>query len=514
MFEHPRPSSGALLSNGAGPRSIVVVGAGFSGTALAINLLRRAHRQPLRIILLERAQMARGVAYAKRGYPYLLNVPAGRMSANSGDPTEFLAFARRLRPHATADDFLPRELYGDYLEATLRSAEAAAPPHVELRRIHGQATDIDRSHRSHALHVHLSDGRKLSADIVVLACGNPPPALVKAGEGVWDSRRYVEDPWQAAECAREGETILVVGTGLTAADAIVAANHAARGKATFHAISRHGLLSPPQARVEAGHFGYFDSSSLSRAAAVSLRSLVREIRVLAEDIQLRGGDWRQVIGCVRDLAPTLWQRLPPVERRRFLRHVRSYWDVHRHRLPESTWNTLNGLRRSDQLFIHSGRIASLKPLGRRIRVTWRPRGGNGTTALLADRLINCTGPDYDVRRTREPLLRGLVSQGVATADPLGLGLITDESGALIDRSGRPARNLYYLGPMLRATYWETTAVVELRDHAARLAQHLTQVRDEWRATVSARSPAAIRQFGPLAAQHDTDEPREKWGLAR
>ena len=81
----------------------------------------------------------------------------------------------------------------------------------------------------------------------------------------------------------------------------------------------------------------------------------------------------------------------------------------------------------------------------------------------------CSRP---ARHSRERLLRSLLAQGVAVADPLGLGIRTDERGALIDASGRVSGRLYYVGPMLRPRYWETTAVPELRVHAERLAWHL------------------------------------------
>jgi uncharacterized NAD(P)/FAD-binding protein YdhS len=91
--------------------------------------------------------------------------------------------------------------------------------------------------------------------------------------------------------------------------------------------------------------------------------------------------------------------------------------------------------------------------------------------MLVDRVINCTGADFNVQRTRDPLLRSLLAQGMAHAEPLGLK--TDARGALVDaRGGNAARNLYYVGPLLRAGLWETTAVQELRGHAERLALHL------------------------------------------
>jgi len=457
-------------------RTVAIVGAGFSGTALAVNLLRLVHAQPLRILLVERSRLGGGVAYARRRYPYLLNVPAGRMSANAFDPGEFLAFARRWQPSATADDFLPRELYGEYLEASLASAEATAAPHVELARICGSVIAIERAHRDRVLHVHLADGRRLSAHTAVLALGNPSPAPLSGSEALHGTARYFDDPWQVAPQIRAGETVLVAGTGLTMADTVLAGMHAGWGRVMFHALSRHGLLPLPQTPFP--QLEDCDGAPLVSAASVSLLHLFRAIRALSDQVQRGNGDWREVIALVRDLAPTLWQRLRSSERRRFLRHVRCYWDVHRHRLPEPIWAGLNELRRSGNLRVHAGRIVAMELAGKKVHVTWRSRGTSEMTTLCVERVINCSGPDYDVRHTRDRLLRSLLAQGIAVRDPLGQGLVTDETGALVGTGGRAARDIYYLGPMLRAAHWETTAVTELRAHAARLARHLTMDREE------------------------------------
>ena len=75
--------------------TLVIVGAGFSGTVLAANLLRRPPSAATDIVLIERGStLGRGVAYADREFPYLLNVPAARLSADSQDPLQFLRFAQ------------------------------------------------------------------------------------------------------------------------------------------------------------------------------------------------------------------------------------------------------------------------------------------------------------------------------------------------------------------------------------------------------------------------------------
>ena len=449
------------------PRTVLIVGAGFSGTALAVHLLRLPHARPLRIVLVERAKLARGVAYGSGITSYLLNVPAGRMSASSAEPLEFLSFARRTLPNATAEDFLPRELYGQYLESTLLSAAQAAPPHVRLERIRSEVVGLERMHRSALFRAHLANGLALKAATVVLATGNPAPGALPGSEGL-QGTRYVADPWQTPIAFRAGETVLVVGTGLTMADIVLAGQEAAQGRATVHAISRHGLLPAPQADLHLSEVAC-DGGLLLREASVSLRRLVRAVRALAEDLELRGGDWRAAIAGVRGVAPLLWRRLATHERRRFLRHVHSYWAVHRHRLPQGTCSALNELRRAGHLHIHAGRVISVQTAGKKLSVIWRARGAHETTATLVDRVVNCTGPHYDLRCTRERLLRSLIAQGMAVPDTLGLGLDTDEFGALIGAGGRSVDNLYCIGPMLRPRYWETTAVQELRGHAEQLA---------------------------------------------
>jgi uncharacterized NAD(P)/FAD-binding protein YdhS len=93
-----------------------------------------------------------------------------------------------------------------------------------------------------------------------------------------------------------------------------------------------------------------------------------------------------------------------------------------------------------------------------------------------DRVINCTGPEYNPYRSRDPLMHSLFAQRLASADALSLGLRTAKNGALIDSSGRAAESFFYVGPQLRADYWEATAAAELRSHAERLATHLADTR--------------------------------------
>ena len=452
-------------------RCIAIIGAGFCGTVTAVNLLRRATSEPLRIVLIDRDRHGRGAAYANHSSPYLLNVPAGRMSALAAEPLDFLRFAQRTRTDVTAEDFLPRTLYGEYLEAVLLAAEREAAAHITLERVRGTVCSLDIWRPAHTFILGFEGGREMMATEVILAFGNPPPAELVGTAALHESRQLVENPWVEQETLCHDDSVLVVGTGLTMADIVGVTLQAGHGPARVHAMSRHGLVPPRQTAFRQAH-AEFDPEPLLRAASCSTRQLFRLVRRMCREAEDSGGDWREAITFVRTMAPKLWSKLPVRERSRFLRHARPYWDIHRHRLPPSARATLDALQDARRLFVHAGRILKLEPVGNQVRVTWRPRGEDRTSVLLVDRVVNCTGPDYRCKTSRDPLIRALVANGLIQPDELGLGLRTGPGGRVVNVTGHTTRGLYYIGPMLRADHWEATAVQELREHAQRLAEHL------------------------------------------
>lgn len=461
-------------------RTIVIVGGGFCGVLVAANLLRRPPPGPTRVVLVERTGTPGcGVAYARRSYPYSLNVPAGRMSATSQVPAEFLQFAQRRIPTASGEDFLPRSLYGEYLQEVLLAAQLSAPPGIRLDVWQGEVSALRRIQRHLPLQVELSDGRRLTADDVVLATGNPAPAGLPAATALLGHPGYIADPWSCDLQFSASQSVLLVGTGLTMADVVGAASADIRNTPQLHAISRHGLVPPRQTAFRPDAFRG-DGNALLLAAATSLRGLTRAVRLLAREAEEVGGDWREGIAFVRHMAPTIWQRLSVSDRRRFVRHLRAQWDVHRHRLPPEVLQRIDGLRASKRLQVHAGRVRNLQPDGNRIAVNWQPRGTTATQTLSVDRVINCTGPDHGIARSQQPLWRNLLQCGLCVPDALGLGLRTGPSGAVIDAEGWPGPHLFYVGPMLRADLWEATAVAELRGHAEQLALTLAATRSSAR----------------------------------
>lgn len=461
---HTDPQSGGHR----GTRCVAIIGAGFSGTTLAIHLLRQA-REPLEIKLIDpRAETGAGVAYATRDYPYPLNVAAGQMSLDASVPHDFLEHVNGQGIHAAPGDFLPRQVYGEYLRARLRAAEAAAPPHVSCT--HRRASVI-QLRRGAAWDLWLDDGKLITADDVVLAVGNPPPACPPPLGAIVHSPRYVRDPWSiTAQASEEIQDVLLLGSGLTMIDAALRLAALRPRVRHIRVLSRHGWLPQVQA---AQHRPTRSPPVRERldAARGSVRALTRAFRELAREVMDEGGDWREVIALARGRLPVVWKALDSGQRARFLRHARSAWDMHRHRVPSGPLGAVDALARRGVLEVHAGRILETRAAEDAVEVTWRPRGAAKSRTWLVDRVVNCTGPGR-VSQHADPLVQSLLANGLLRTDALDLGIEVADDGRVIDTDGKPVDRLYYLGPWLRARDWEATAVPELREHARALAVRL------------------------------------------
>lgn len=456
-------------------KTLVIVGAGFSGTVLTANLLRRPPAHGADIVLIERSGvMGRGVAYAARDFPYLLNVPAARLSADSGDPLQFLRYAQARLPNVGGEDFLPRALYGDYLQDVLCSAEREAPANVRLVRVFGEVTGILRLAGAAPLAAQLPDRAPIAADIVILALGIPEAPLPAWAAELRGHSAFRQDPRDLPKTLSAEHSVLIVGNGLTMADAVSALSRHTDRVPTLHTISRRGLIPKRQTAFHPNAMRGSGEGLLAHTH--SLRRLLRACREMAGEVEKLGGDWREAVAFIRHLAPALWRQLPDVERRRFARHLHVHWDTYRHRLPPQLMARIETLRRSGKLQIKAGHIQRVIARDHQLQVSWRPRGSDGTSTLTVDLVVNATGPNYAIERSVDPLLNSLRRDGLVSSDALNMGIRSGSFGACVDGQGHTSQHLYYLGPMLRADHLDATAAAELRDHAEQLASHLVSAR--------------------------------------
>nr|WP_299911052.1 FAD/NAD(P)-binding protein [Sphingomonas bacterium] len=460
------------MSEPSSVHTVAVVGGGLSGALFALKLA--AARPDFHIVVIEATRrIGRGLAYGACTPQHLLNVPVSRMEvglkpgfADWLDANPDAAGALSIGLEESGGDphgiFVPRALFGAYLEERLEVALVTdGGPGLSLVR--GEAVRIlARPDRA----VRLSDGREIAADAIVLATGNLAPRA-PGGPDQWfyDTPGFVPDPWapDAFDGLQPDDPLMLLGTGLTTVD-IVLKLTAAGHRGPILATSRRGLL--PQVHAAGGAWPAF----LEAAIPASPRALTRLIRDQVAAAQAQGVPWQRVFDAARPAIPAVWSSWSSREKRQFLRHLRTRWDVHRHRMAPRINDALHAQAESGRLDILAARLRSYRLTDDGVDITLAPRG-SAERRFTAARVVNCTGPRRDAGNIAIPLLADLRDQGLALPDALGLGLET-ENCALLDMDRRASTWLFALGALTCPQWWEITAVPEIAVQVDRLVGQL------------------------------------------
>lgn len=491
MLQPTVPTTKAIPGVQPKAQTIAIIGGGFSGAMVATHLLRQA-THPLQIKLIERySSIGRGVAYNTPFGCHLLNVPAGKMSAFPDLPDHFLNWLNQ-QPLAecqdaesvianqaqfTADQFVSRNIYGSYIRAVLAEAQTIAAEGVQLECLQDEAEAIYPAANYPAMTggtIHLKSGQLLQANQIILALGNFPAAAPPvANQSFYQSARYISNPWSGeVESVDLDQPVLLIGSGLTMLDWALALHQ--RGfRNKIYVVSRRGLL--PQAhRATLPYALTINGTANQPEFPATVRLLLRWLRQKVKLAQQQGSDWRAVIDALRPHTQAIWQALPLAERRRFLRHLRPYWEVHRHRVAPKVAETMSQLIQTGQIQLQAGRIQAYREHDQGVEVSIRPRQQTERLIFNVGTVVNCTGTECNYRNLGLPLIESLVQAGLVQADPLGLGFAVTKNGALLQVDGQASNWLFTLGATQKGQLWETTAIPELRQQAANLAQVLLQ----------------------------------------
>jgi uncharacterized NAD(P)/FAD-binding protein YdhS len=260
--------------------------------------------------------------------------------------------------------------------------------------------------------------------------------------------------------------VLLIGTGLTTIDTVISLlDRQHRGP--IHALSRRGLL--PHRHAAAGTAA---PASHARPYPTALTALLRHLRQEVVRAAEAGAGWRPVIDELRPFTCDVWQTMSAEDRARFIRHLRPWWEIHRHRIAGFIADRIDGACEAGQLRVAAGRIERFEAAGQGVDVVYRKRSSDERATIRAMRVINCSGPSCDYARISHPLIRNLLQDGSVRPDPLRLGLDVSGTCALIDRNGAISRRLFAVGPVTKGAFWEMTAVPDIRRQCEFLAAHL------------------------------------------
>jgi uncharacterized NAD(P)/FAD-binding protein YdhS len=433
---------------------VAVIGGGFSAASMVMNLVD--HLGPRRSIgVVGRAtSLGLGTAYSTRETVHRLNVPAGRMSLFPDRPEDLCDWLDEGGTGHCAEDFIPRTLFGRYVQDRLASRlqNASNAARISLK----DAEAIDCEELADARQVfHLSNGERLSARASIFCLGGTPAGLPLAEDRIASAaRKHIclnvwADAWM--ERAQPDDTIFMLGSGLTMIDQVLSL--AERGHAgRIHVVSRHGLVPLPHRTPR--------SAPLPPAitpGSAPLSEMMRRLRQAAATAE----DWRSAVDGIRPVTQSLWQELDATERRRFLRHANAWWNIHRHRLAPDMAARFEALRQSGQVRVDAGWLHEVYENGGKARVAYRNRASRTLRQISADWVVNCTGMEK-CSISKVPLLKKMSARGMITGDALGLGLAVNATSQILREDGTTAATAYALGPMTTGKFFEIFAVPDIR----------------------------------------------------
>ena len=463
------------MSSAAFPYTITIIGGGFAGTALALHLTRQPGPLPIEVALVEpRPAPGPGLAYSAPWLELLLNVRPGGLSVWADQPAHFAEWLARQPEGADGlPEFAPRATYGRYLAEEL--AKALASPTANGACItHYNTTAVAAPLLPDGRRaVQFADGRTLASHATVLALGNFPPAAPGTDQRYLTHPGYHPDPWAPGTLARIGpnEPVLLIGAGLTTVDMLLALR--AQGhRAPVQVVARRGRWPTVHSPASLPPYpNFYPELAAEHTVARVLHHFRRHLALATE----QGLDWRPVLDALRPDLGRIWAAWPLAEQRRFLRHLAGRWAQARHRMAPSAAALLADMTVSGQLHTQPGRVVEIEPAdggGLRVGVA---QPGQPRQWLAAPHVISCAGPLLDYSRLDVPLVQQLRASGCLTPDILRLGIATDAEGALLGADDQPsAGGLFTLGASRRPAYFESTAVPELRQQAAALADVLAR----------------------------------------
>jgi uncharacterized NAD(P)/FAD-binding protein YdhS len=439
---------------------IAIVGGGATGALAAVHIARRLLQEDVDIAVIEPSEtLGRGLAYSTRDPRHLLNVRVANMSAFPDEPQHLHAWLQRKRGarSPTPFSFISRSAYGDYVNELAREALASGG----VRHVRDSCVDLVEGPSSVTLS--LASGDRMQADRVILATGHDP----KPGPDGFPSKQ----PWSpySLDGLSPDGPILIIGSGLTMIDLALSLDR--RGhRGPIVAVSRRGLL-PTAHRPTAPRAALLEADVPFGA---DLSRLVQWLRRLAAQFTLDGADWRSAVDALRPYTQRLWREMSLDQKRRFLRHARAYWEVHRHRMAPEIEDAMQALMRSGRLELIAGRIVEAEKRADGVYVRISRRGAQISERWTFERVIDCTGLAENPLKSSNPLLSTLFARGALRPDALGIGLDVTENYAIVDARGAPSPRVQVIGPLARAAFWECIAIPDIRVQCRDVAEGMAQ----------------------------------------
>src|SRR3954470_5755764 len=216
---------------------IAVIGVGPRGLSALERIIShtRVPGPPVELTLIEPGELGIGLHRLDQPDYLLLNTIAAQLTIFSDEemtpgkpvtrgPCLFEWCQHRNLP-VRFDDFLPRRLLGEYLRWATQNLLSRVPGRLSVRWVRTHATGLD--YAGSQARIALADGTKLWADLAIVTTGHGLTTAEQSTRAMagWQPGGLIDRPYPLPDQLDRippGATVALLGTGLTAMDAVAA----------------------------------------------------------------------------------------------------------------------------------------------------------------------------------------------------------------------------------------------------------------------------------------------------
>ena len=355
-------------------KHIAIVGFGASGLLTFFNLVKNYQPSSNKLIIKvfeKNHNLPKGIAYSTKNFNHLLNVPVCKMGICEEDREHFLKWLNKKGYKYQKNDFVPRQIFGIYLEDILsESLKIADKKQISYEFITKEVSEIIMKNKNYII-----DGNVYN--YCVLATG---VQLRNSSNNFWniDVESYLND-----------KEIHILGCGLTAFDLIISLkdlNYS--GQIFLHSRTN----KKPQKHKISEIINKIESPLNLEDSLLPLSQIFRKFTKSCK----KSDNWRDVFDSIRPITQKFWQNLSQEKKKRFMRHCFRMWNIHRHRCPELQYKIIEEL-------MNYGRLLFLQ----------KP--------IESNRFIDCSGFDYC---PESELISSLIKNQIIEKDELELGIVS------------------------------------------------------------------------------------------
>lgn len=490
-----------------------MVGGGPSAVCLLDALAQEKDIPPGEVVVFEPSR------YLWRGRPYQpdidavrVNAPPDEMSIRATDAKHFndwlmardlvVGYGASHIDRLSGARFVPRAIFGDYLEQSARAALVQLlNDGWRVRLIRERVESAGPA--ADGILVETELGGRGEVDYLVLCVGSGKPADVYSLSG---EPGFIAEPYPVSRTMGGIDLtadVSVIGSGLTAID-VVLALAAQHHRGRIRLVSRHGVLpsvrqcpvpyelrhfTPELFRAAAARGESVNLGKLTEIMKAELADAGQSAELLRAEIEAVGREdpvarlrrqlaevdspelgLRILQRAVPDAGPDVWPLLTDSERARVLERYEHTLMSLCCPMPPANAAAVLSLIDSDQLEI----VPRVKDVRRRVDHGFLITADGGTH--VADYVINAVNArSRKIPTMAAALIRSLAAAGVAAPHPRG-GVCVERSTSRLTVEGRPNDRVYALGDPAAGSLFFTFGVQSLVDRAvdivAALRDHL------------------------------------------